>query len=72
PGSWVMEEVTSRQVSDDRHSECHPFDGEVDSHQSGDRPSLTPSRSGSPTLRVTEDLMDHQVSDGPSLRPLFR
>ncbi|MCD7450335.1 hypothetical protein HAX54_005423 [Datura stramonium] len=42
-------------VSDDHHLGRHPFDGEVDSHQSSNGPPLTPSRSGS-TWRVMEDL----------------
>ncbi|MCE5165872.1 hypothetical protein HAX54_012736, partial [Datura stramonium] len=60
PSAWVTENVKSHQVSDDHHLGRHPFDGEVDSHQSSNGPPLTPSRSGSPTLRVMEDLMDRQ------------
>ncbi|MCD7462037.1 hypothetical protein HAX54_047632, partial [Datura stramonium] len=60
PGGWVTKEVTSHQVSDNRHSWRHPFDDEVDSRMSGNIPSLNPLGSNSPTLRVTENLMDHQ------------
>ncbi|MCE0481988.1 hypothetical protein HAX54_040279, partial [Datura stramonium] len=56
-----MEELMSCQVSDDRHSRRHPFDGEVDNRQSVSRPSVVPSGSDSPFLRVTENLTDHQV-----------
>ncbi|MCE0482343.1 hypothetical protein HAX54_041023 [Datura stramonium] len=62
----------SHQVSDDCRSGRRPFDSEVNECHSGNGPSLTPSRLGSPALRVTEDLTDYQVSGGPSLRPSFR
>ncbi|MCE0481400.1 hypothetical protein HAX54_039118, partial [Datura stramonium] len=65
PGAWLAEEVTSLQVSDDCHLGCHLFDSEVDDCQAGNEPSITPSRSDSTALRVTEDLTDHQVSDVP-------
>ncbi|MCD7470366.1 hypothetical protein HAX54_010159, partial [Datura stramonium] len=59
-------------VSDDRHLGRHPFDGEVDNHQSGIGQSLIPSGSDSPILRVMENLTNRQMSDGPSLRSSFR
>ncbi|MCD7471612.1 hypothetical protein HAX54_012183, partial [Datura stramonium] len=37
-----------------------------------DGSSPVPSRSGSPSLWVTEVLIDHQISDGPSQQPSLR
>ncbi|MCE3052328.1 hypothetical protein HAX54_052281, partial [Datura stramonium] len=66
PDAWVKEEVASRQVSDDRHSGHHAFDGEVESRQSCEGPSLIPSVSDSSALRGDEGQTDSQVSDSPS------
>ncbi|MCD9638840.1 hypothetical protein HAX54_023000, partial [Datura stramonium] len=53
-------------VSDNHYSRNNPF-GEVDVAQPDDKPSPIPSSLDSPALRVTENLMDHQMNDGPSL-----
>ncbi|MCD9646004.1 hypothetical protein HAX54_035498, partial [Datura stramonium] len=72
PGAWVMEEVTSLQVSDDCHSRRHPFDGKVEDRHSVNRPSLVPSGTDSPFLRGDGGQTDRQMSDGPSQWPSLR
>ncbi|MCD9561274.1 hypothetical protein HAX54_020304, partial [Datura stramonium] len=47
PGTWVMEEVTSLQKSDDRHLGHHLFDGGFDNRQSSNGLLLALSSSGS-------------------------
>ncbi|MCE3051593.1 hypothetical protein HAX54_050291, partial [Datura stramonium] len=57
----VIEEVASH----------HSSDGGVSTHQSYEKPSLIPSRSGPFSLKAVKVPRDRQVSDGPSLRPSF-
>ncbi|MCD9646311.1 hypothetical protein HAX54_036076, partial [Datura stramonium] len=59
PGTWVIEEVTSRHTSDGRSDGTHP----------GDAPSLVPLRSSPLNLWATEVSTDHQVSDSLSRKP---